>query len=160
MTLEEATTIRDKFYEGRSTLEEEQAWLEFLHSENCPEALTIDRELLDTLCEPVETTLPDGFVQRLHYKLQNQPGWDETQTHPKNSKTNTNLRWFKRTIGIAAVSTGLIIGGWVYSHSCPTVYIDTCSTPEEALQKMEEAFSTMSEHLSVEYTDYLPNNPV
>lgn len=160
MTLQEATIIREKFYNGTSSRMEEQAWFAFLCSEACPKEWEADRDVLQALCEPDDVALPAGFVQRLQHRLQAQPGWETCKTEQAAPRVKHYRLWWQRAVGVAAIGVGIFFGLWLYEEGRPSVYRDTCSSPEEALAQMEEAFLLVSEPSGLNYSDVLPDYPI
>ena len=75
ITPEIAIRLLDKYYAGTTTVEEEQVLQHFLFSENCPESLFADREIMRILSCPAEVNVPDGLepVSYTHLTLPTTP---------------------------------------------------------------------------------------
>ena len=94
ITPEIAIRLLDKYYAGTTTVEEEQVLQHFLFSENCPESLFADREIMRILSCPAEVNVPDGLEQRIMKKLR---------------RRRFNLRLFTIPTGMAAAVTALFV---------------------------------------------------
>lgn len=69
MTLNEATALRDKFYEGCTTPAEEHRLADFLGSEACPAEWADEARALLALLPEETDDLPEGFGHRLYERL-------------------------------------------------------------------------------------------
>ncbi len=141
MDYKEAKLLLDKFYNAQTTCLEEQSLSEWLCSDECPEKLFVDREIVRTCIQqrsPV--TVPDQLEHNMERLINS---WDNHAHRPVHKMIYS--KW-KRIAGIAAIVTLIVTGMATYFYSPRKgVYVDTCQTPEEAYKEVQEALSLASE---------------
>lgn len=144
MKLQEAQTIRRKFYEGSSTPEEEQAWREWLNANDCPQGWEADREVLNALSTPDAVALPEGFEQRWLNRWEQEQRNTARPSTQRKTRVRKLYRWpMYLATGIAAALV-VVCGLWAYERLRPSVYRDTCTSPEQALAEINQAFYDFS----------------
>ena len=90
MTHEEAVRLRENFYAGLTTPEEEQEWLQWLCSDACPEEWAADREVMLALTVPADVEAPAGLENRIAQLVFGIPAVKGTRNA---------LRWFVAPCG-------------------------------------------------------------
>ncbi len=144
MNLEQATALREKFYAGTSTVSEERRLLDFLRSESCPPAWQADRAVLEPLVALPETECsspPLGLETRIAARL---------AQHAAPRKHHYLLwRRLGAVAGIAATMTALFLGLHFSGGTPPTVYSDTCCTPQQAASETRDMLFYVSEQLNM-----------
>ena len=153
MTHEEAVRLRENFYAGLTTPEEEQEWLQWLCSDTCPEEWAADREVMIALTVPADVEAPAGLENRIAARLQ------ADAEHPQRSSVVRRPLWRNLTAvsGVAACFAALLFGAYLWKSSAPTVYEDTCRNSYEAAVETENTLLFLSEQLcySLETSDEL-----
>ena len=135
ITPEIAIRLLDQFYAGTTTVEEEQVLQHFLFSENCPESLFADREIMRILSCPAEVNVPDGLEQRIMKKLR---------------RRRFNLRLFTIPTGMAAAIAALFVFVNMTRHlPLRTIYTDTCDTPQEAVVETQKTLVYISHNINI-----------
>ncbi|MBQ8226661.1 MAG: hypothetical protein IJZ92_04370 [Bacteroidaceae bacterium] len=153
MTYEEAIRLREKFYAGATTPDEEQEWLQWLCADASGEEWAADREVILALTVPADVEAPAGLENRIAARLQ------ADAEHPQRSSVVRRPLWrrFTAVSGIAACFGALALGAYLWQAGAPTVYEDTCRNSYEAAVETENTLLFLSEQLcySLETSDEL-----
>lgn len=153
MTYEEAIRLREKFYAGATTPDEEQEWLQWLCSDACSEEWAADREVMLALTAEPAVEVPEGLEDRIATRL------EAAAEHPQRSSVVRRPLWRNLTAvsGVAACFAALLFGAYLWKSSAPTVYEDTCRNSYEAAVETENTLLFLSEQLcySLETSDEL-----
>jgi len=111
MTLNEATLLRDKFYEGSSTPAEERRLAAFLDCEACPAEWAEEARVLLALLPTEADELPAGFGLRLHERLR-QEAQAERAAGGTRRKTAKRIRLAASWTGAAAAAVAAVCLLW------------------------------------------------
>lgn len=143
MTHEEAVRLRENFYAGLTTPEEEQEWLQWLCSDACPEEWAADREVMLALAAPADVEAPDGLEDRIAARL------EAGAERPHRTLAVRRPLWKRITAvsGVAASVAALAFGAYLWMASAPTVYEDTCQNSYEAAIETQNTLLFVSEQL-------------
>lgn len=143
MKTEDIQNLLAKFYEGKTSSEEEAVLTDFFRQVNLPEEWKKDRELVLSLSE-FEPEIPIGLEEKLNSFI------DSLEKSETVSKKPTIKMW-KYVAGIAA-SVLLIMGVGIWSQSQKTneksLLADTYKTPEQAQEATLEALQLFSQHFA------------
>lgn len=136
ITTQEIRQILLRFYDGQTTRDEEISLKQWFENNPCPDDLIPDRKVVMALSTPEEAQVPIGLQRRIANRLDK-----------KDARKRMHLyRWLSMT-GIAA-SVVITIGGicW-WQRPEPTVYADTCETPQEAIYEVKNTLNYLSADL-------------
>ena len=139
METDKMKILIDAFYEGKTTLEEEQELYRYFLREDIPLEFEGERQIfLEMYGEGSdEIELPEGFSLRLENLI------DDLGQKEKSKKKITLHR---RLTGIAA-SLALLVSIGLYTHSQhnnSTLFVDTFNNPEEAYIEAQQTLELMS----------------
>ena len=153
MTHEEAVRLRENFYAGLTTPEEEQEWLQWLCSDASSEEWAADREVMLALTVPADVEAPAGFESRIVARLEA----DTEQLRRPLAVRRPLWRNLTAVSGMVACFAALVFGAYLWKSSAPTVYEDTCRNSYEAAVETENTLLFLSEQLcySLETSDDL-----
>ena len=153
MTHEEAVRLRENFYAGLTTPEEEQEWLQWLCSDACPEEWAADREVMLALTVPADVEAPAGLESCIVARLEA----DTEQLRRPLAVRRTLWRNLTAVSGMVACFAALVFGAYLWTAGAPTVYEDTCRNSYEAAVETENTLLFLSEQLcySLETSDDL-----
>ncbi len=126
-----AANLLAKFYDGLTDCEEERQLRRFLEADDCPREMLPDRAVLALLAEPLEVVPPAGFEARL------------AQLRPRMLP-----RWHRLSAGVAAAVAALILSVPLTRHFTADIYVDTCSSPQEAAAEVNRTLDFMARSLS------------
>lgn len=143
MTHKEAVRLRENFYAGLTTPEEEQEWLQWLCSDACPEEWAADREVMLALAAPAAVEAPDGLESRIAARL------EAGAERPHRTPAVRRPLWLRLTTvsGVAACVAVLVFGAYRWMAGAPTVYEDTCRNSYEAAIETQNTLLFVSEQL-------------
>lgn len=153
MTYEEAIRLREKFYAGATTPEEEQEWLQWLCADASGEEWAADREVMLALTAAPAVEVPEGLEDRIATRLEAAAA----VPHRVPAVRRPLWRRFTAVSGIAACFGALILSAYLWQGGAPTVYEDTCRNSYEAAVETENTLLFLSEQLcySLETSDEL-----
>lgn len=153
MTYEEAIRLREKFYAGATTPDEEQEWLQWLCADASGEEWAADREVMLALTAEPAVEVPEGFESRIATRLEAAAA----VTYRVPAVRRPLWRRFSAVSGIAACFGALALGAYLWQAGAPTVYEDTCRNSYEAAVETENTLLFLSEQLcySLETSDEL-----
>lgn len=157
--------LLDRYYDGRSSLQEEAELREFFGQADLslPEEMLADAQLFCEMeglhaaidaqrTEEAKLRMPMGMEQRLRDTIVHleQEEKRKLPARPQPSlpsaKETRQLKpptlWWR----IAACLIVVIGSGLYYQHLQASPFVDTCKTPEEAQIQMERALSIISHH--------------
>lgn len=138
MTKEHAAQLLERFYAGTTTVDEERALREFLTSEACAEAWRADREVVLAMSTPVEAEVPEGLEARIAARLR-----------PRRRPHFFLAHRFPAVTGLVAAAAAIFVCIYVWHRPSPTVYADTCTTPQQAAVEVCNTLIYVSENLSM-----------
>lgn len=137
MTGEQATTLLQKFYGGQTTLAEERELETFLLSSDCPASMHADREVMRAISEArTAAAVPPTLSRRIKANLH------RARTHRRNVVRRITLG-----VASAACLTVVFVVGMGQQQQ-PSVYADTCATPEQAARELNATLSMLSADLA------------
>ena len=136
MTTEEIHRMLQRFYDGTTTRDEERALRDWFVAGPCPADLQADREVVLSMFSLAETEMPVGLQERIVSSLH----------RCRRTRQRRVRRWLAMT-GIAASVAAVIGGLWWWQMPTPTVYADTCDTPQEAVYEVHSTLSHLSADL-------------
>ena len=147
MTTPSVEELRNKYYAGDASLEEERLLKQLLLAPDAPEEWKQEGEMMELLSTPSEVVPPAGFEYRLLKRLEKEQGWQTTKSH------STSLSLFKRLVITTAIAASLVGVFFVLNESSKsnlTVYVDTCQNPQEAEAEVESALLLVANTLCFE----------
>lgn len=136
MTSEDIRQLLQRFYDGETTHAEEHSLREWFRTNDCPEDLQPDRQMVMALSETADVPMPVGLQMRISNRLRKR----ECRRHQRAT------RWLTMT-GIAASVAAFAIGVWCWMIPQQTVYTDTCQTPQEAIEEVHQTLNIISRDL-------------
>ena len=140
MTIEQIKSLLSRFYEGRTTPEEERQLAAYFRREGVPENLQQDKQLFLLLAETSEQEMPQDIADEIT-DFVNKLGQPDFQTLTHVSEQDKGVIFRLKTppkilYRVAATVTILLaIGGGMLHHQRTYAidpFHDTCATPEEA----------------------------
>ena len=157
--------LLDRYYDGRSSLQEEAELREFFGQTDLslPEEMLTDAQLFCKMeglhdaidaqrTEEAELRMPMGMEQRLRDTIvhleQEEKRKQPARPQPSlpSAQETRQLKpptlWWR----IAACLIVVIGSGLYYQHLQASPFVDTCKTPEEAQIQMERALSIINHH--------------
>lgn len=137
MTQEHAAQLLERFYAGTSSVDEERALRDFLTSEACPPAWTADREVVLAMSVPEEVEVPEGLEARIAARLR-----------PRRRPHFYLTHRLSAVAGIVAAAAAVFVCIYVWHRPSPTVYADTCTTPQQAAIEVCNTLVYVSEDLA------------
>ena len=150
MTTPSVEELRNKYYAGDASLEEERLLKQLLLAPDAPEEWKQEGEMMELLSMPPEAIPPTGFERRLLKRLKQEPGWNAATPHSK------VLPLFKRialTSVVAASMVGIFFALNYYTQPRLTIYKDTCQNAEEVAAGIENALLLVANTLSFDELD-------
>lgn len=135
LTPETAARMLAKFYNGQTTLSEERLLHTYLTGNDCPQELLPDRQLFLSLSRLEETAIPESLGNRIATRID----------------SHTRRRRWRRLLPMsiaAAVAVVFLIIPFLH-RSSPSIYKDTCSSPQEAAVEVEQALDCVSSALAM-----------
>lgn len=150
MTTPSVEELRNKYYAGDASLEEERLLKQLLLAPDAPEEWKQEGEMMELLSMPPEAIPPAGFERRLLKRLKRESGWQAPTERPK------ALPLFKRialTTVVAASMVGIFFALNYYSQPRLTIYKDTCQNAEEVAAGIENALLLVANTLSFDELD-------
>lgn len=148
MNIEQIKSLLARFYEGRTTPEEERLLADFFRREDVPEELQEDKQLFLILTQISDQEMPADIAEEITAFVNN---LGQTKIQPLISedkqrkgvifrlKTPPKM-WYRVAATVAIL---LAIGGGVFVHQQRTLatdpFRDTCNTQEEAAVELLKA---------------------
>ena len=148
MNIEQIKSLLARFYEGRTTPEEERLLADFFRCEDVPEELQEDKQLFLILTQISDQEMPADIAEEITAFVNN---LGQTKIQPLISedkqrkgvifrlKTPPKM-WYRVAATVAVL---LAIGGGVFVHQQRTLatdpFRDTCNTQEEAAVELLKA---------------------
>ncbi|MBE0674480.1 MAG: hypothetical protein IH591_07455, partial [Bacteroidales bacterium] len=134
----EVENLLEKFYEGVTSESDELQLVSWLNSEDLPDSLKVDRDIVLSLISLSDNNKPDNaFENRLRYNLHNQIKRDS--------------RPVRRSFLYASISTAatilVVIGLWFLAGN-NTGPDDTFSNPEQAYAETMKALYKVSDGMN------------
>ena len=129
--------LLEKFYDGTSSLEEEQQLRQYFSSDNLPEHL---KSLKPQFCHP------DFFIT--HHKTREKLKADLECTIRSAEKKSTKDKRNRLIFSMAAAAAVLLLMIGILSTPEPKKIEDTFNNPEQAYEEARRALLYVSEHLS------------
>ncbi len=136
MTTQLVSSLRNKYYAGDASLEEEKLLKQLLEAPDAPAEWKAEAELMELLSTPPEVAPPAGFERRILERLQREPSFN-TEVRPTLVK-----RIFRPWVYATAVAAAMMGFVFIIQRNMEpefTVYADTCHTAEEARTEIENA---------------------
>lgn len=134
MTRHEIDILLEKFYAGATDIDGERRLKAYFATADCPPELEADRRVV--LGPDCAAAPPAGFGQRLAAAIR--------PRRPRRLFLNR-----MRAIAAAVAAVAIIGGGiYCYKRQAPTVYANTCETPEEAANETREILLSISRDMN------------
>ncbi len=138
LNIEQIKSLLARFYEGKTTPEEERILVDIFRREDIPEDLQQDKQLFLVLAQVSEQEMPSDIAEEITAFVYNL-GQTKIQPHIYEDKQQKGVLFHIKTppktwYRVAATMTLLLaLGGgmWVHQRQI-SPFRDTCSTPEEA----------------------------
>ena len=138
LNIEQIKSLLARFYEGKTTPEEERILVDIFRREDIPEDLQQDKQLFLVLAQVSEQEMPSDIAEEITAFVYNL-GQTKIQPHIYEDKQQKGVLFHIKTppktwYRVAATMTLLLaLGGgmWVHQRRI-SPFRDTCSTPEEA----------------------------
>lgn len=149
--LDEIKSLLNAYYEGRTSIEEEERLHAFFRQVEVPQELSSDKELFLYLSSwKGRAEVPDGLKDRMSACID---GWEQAeQTHRAYRKRITRRIFLRRCMGMAAgVLLIFSVGTYLYHTSQlrpRPLPEDTCASPEEAYAEAQKALLLFSHSLN------------
>lgn len=146
MKKEEVEKLLARFYEGETSVKEEQELRHYFETEDIPKSLQADKELFSVLTDNTEVKIPINMGSKLSQAIDQ---WAEAENRAINIKHNRKIYW-QWTSGIAA-SILLLFGIWTYvdkDDNGKPVVADTYTNPEDAYKEAQKALALVSFNLN------------
>jgi hypothetical protein len=142
------------FYNGDTTVEEENFLTQFFNSERVNEKWHTDRELFHVLYDPSRISLPEGFPERLETAIDNHI--KETTNRKSISKTRKLYLTILSAAAVVLLCIRLLFNPFTHSSfrhftlipSNSDLIADTYTNPEEAAIAAEQALRFVSAKLN------------
>lgn len=150
MTTPSVEELRNKYYAGDASLEEERLLKQLLLAPDAPDEWKQEGKMMELMSTPPEVVPPADFERRLLKRLKQEPGWEASTPRSK------VLPLFKRialTSVVAASLAGLFFALNYYSQPRLTIYQDTCQNVEEVEAGIENALMLVANTLSFDDLD-------
>ena len=135
LTHETAAALLAKFYAGQTDTSEEQQLRRFLAADDCPADMLADRAVFETLASLAEVPVPDGLEARVAARLKARP------------RRLALRRWLPA--GMVAAVAAVFLFAPLLRHGAPSVYEDTCSSPQEAAVEVQHTLNCVSATLAM-----------
>lgn len=145
MTYDEVKRLLTKFYDGETTVAEEQLLRQYFSTADVPAALEADRRVVLAPSEAEAAAPSAALKQRVADVLATAPA---APLRPTTSARRLHrLRLAAASIAAVAV---VVVGVYVWNRSQPvaTVYSDTCASADEAAMQTEEILIYVSETMN------------
>lgn len=142
MTRHDIDLLLKKFYAGTSSPAEEQRLRRLLAADDCPAEFAADRFAVNAAVPDVE--VPAGFDDRLRAAIA------PAAPPAKAGRRHRHVVMWRIRWACAAVAAAFVIGiGVVGLHrDAPTVYANTCTTPEEAARATHDILFSLSKDMN------------
>jgi len=149
MKEEEVKKLLESFYNGYTTIEEEEILMHFFATEDVPEELLPDKEFfIQLIHKEKDENIPVGFENKLDNLIDEWSEKDVIKYNIGKKKSNrTSWIWFG---GIAA-SLLLLFSIWTFTddeQSYRSSRVDTYSNPEDAYKETEKVLLLIAENLN------------
>lgn len=146
MTQAQITSLLDKFYAGTSTVAEEQTLRRYFAAEDCPPELEADRQTVLALSTPAAVEVPADLEKRIVSRLR--------------PRRRPRVRLvYRLSAAVTTIAAAVLLAFVLFAQKAPapTVYADTCTSPEQAAEQTRAILVKMSEdlNLSLEADDNL-----
>ena len=147
MNIEQIKSLLARFYEGRTTPEEERLLAAYFHREDVPEELQEDKQLFLMLAQISDQEMPTDIAEEITAFVNNLGETEKKPVLPEvkqykgiiyRLKTPPKM-WYRVAATVAIL---FAIGGGVFFHQqtyTTDPFRDTCSTPEEAAAELHKA---------------------
>lgn len=146
MKTDEVERLLAKFYEGETSISEEQELHRYFVTEQVPEHLLADKEVFSALADHTEIDVPLDLESKLNKSIDQ---WEETEKKAVKIRHNRKIYW-QWMSGIAA-GLLLVFGIWTYvdrHESSTTAIADTYTNPEDAYREAQKALALVSLNLN------------
>ena len=144
MNLTKIRILLEKFYDGESTLEEENQLIIFFSSEDIPESLESDKKLfLSMKCKDSDIKVPDDLNDNISDFI------DELTTQDKQENKIKRVNLFTTHVRIFSIAASIIILfgiGWFINDN-NTKPKDTFTNPIEAYNETQRILSYVASNL-------------
>ncbi|MBO5698428.1 MAG: hypothetical protein J6R79_00255 [Bacteroidaceae bacterium] len=150
MTTPSVEELRNKYYAGDASLEEERLLKQLLLAPDAPEEWKQEGEMMELMSQPLEVVPPTGFERRILECLKQEPGWQDSKQY---LKIHPFFKHIAFATGIAAAMAGFFFALDYYSKPTLTIYMDTCLNAGEAREEVENALLLVANTLSFDELD-------
>lgn len=146
MKTDDVEKLLAKFYEGKTTIGEEQELHRYFETEEVPEYLLADKEVFFALTDNGDIEVPIDLQNKLSKSIDR---WEETEKRVVRIKHDRRIYW-QWVSGIAA-GILLIFSVWTYvdrnENNTPAL-ADTYTNPEDAYKEAQKALALVSMNLN------------
>ncbi len=163
MTMERKSNIESlliRFYDGKTTPEEEEKLMDFFRSDDVPAELEADRKLFLSMSEIADTHIPDDIATEINAFVGNLND-SETEKNPepasRQPKSNVfrlekppKTIWYRIAAAVSVIAiVGICIMQFQNQESNESPFHDTCASVEEAAMQIERANSIVSRSIQM-----------
>lgn len=146
MKTEDVEKLLAKFYEGETTIREEQALHRYFETEEVPGHLLADKEVFSALADHTEIKVPLDLESKLNKSIDQ---WEKAEKKAVRIKHNRRVYW--QWVGSIAAGILLVFGVWTYidrNESHTPVIADTYTNPEDAYREAQKVLALVSLNLN------------
>ena len=149
-----------RFYDGKTTPEEEEKLMDFFRSDDVPAELEADRKLFLSMSEIADTHIPDDIATEINAFVGNLND-SETEKNPelasRQPKSNVFRKekppktiWYRIAAAASLIAiVGVCIMQFQNQESNESPFRDTCASVEEAAMQIERANSIVSRSIQM-----------
>ncbi|MBQ4010197.1 MAG: hypothetical protein II604_05810 [Bacteroidales bacterium] len=149
-----------RFYDGKTTPEEEEKLMDFFRSDDVPAELEADRKLFLSMSEIADTHIPDDIATEINAFVGNLND-SETEKNPelasRQPKSNVFRQekppktiWYRIAAAVSVIAiVGICIMQFQNQESNESPFRDTCASVEEAAMQIERANSIISRSIQM-----------
>lgn len=146
MKTDEVEKLLAKFYEGETSISEEQELHRYFATEQVPGHLLADKEVFSTLADHTEIKVPLDLENKLSKSIDQ---WEETEKKTIKIKHNRRVYW--QWMGSIAAGILLVFGIWTYvdkNENNASAIADTYTNPKDAYREAQKALALVSLNLN------------
>ena len=153
-------SLLNRFYDGKTTPEEEEKLMDFFRSDDVPAELEADRKLFLSMAEIADTHIPDDIATEINAFVGNLND-SETEKNPepasRQPKSNVfrlekppKTIWYRIAAAVSVIAiVGVCIMQFQNQESNESPFRDTCASVEEAAMQIERANSIVSRSIQM-----------
>lgn len=141
MKTDDIKQLLQRFYNGQTTLEEEQQLMLFFQDEQVPDELQADRALFQQYLslKSEKAPLPAALEQRLECRI------DAWESNRRTVSSGQHRKWYWISGWAAALILAIGIGFHQTRPHTDVEMRDTCETPEQAYAETRRALKQLAE---------------